>query len=109
MATAAHRRRTAPGTDGSDGSDPLGGRRRHDLDSLLAVAVRIFTERGYDGTSMGDLASASGLSMSSICPRVDGKEQRLRLALERAVESLLAVLSEPATGQDPGINRLEHV
>src|SRR3954453_879579 len=109
MATAAHRRRTAPGTDGSDGSDPLGGRRRHDLDSLLAVAVRIFTERGYDGTSMGDLAAASGLSKSSIYHHVESKEQLLRLALERAVEPLFAVTREPGATEGPAIRRLEHV
>jgi len=83
--------------------------RRHDLDSLLAVAVRIFTERGYDGTSMGDLASASGLSKSSIYHHVESKEQLLRLALERAVEPPFAGLREPAASQGPAIDRLEHV
>jgi AcrR family transcriptional regulator len=86
-----------------------GGRRRHDLDSLLAVAVRVFTERGYDGTSMGDLAAASGLSKSSIYHHVESKEQLLRLALERAVEPLFAVTREPAAAEGPAIARLEHV
>jgi AcrR family transcriptional regulator len=85
------------------------GRRRHDLDSLLAVAVRVFTERGYDGTSMGDLATASGLSKSSIYHHVEGKEQLLRLALERAVEPLFAVTREPGATQGRAIERLEHV
>jgi AcrR family transcriptional regulator len=88
---------------------PDGGRRRHDLDSLLAVAVRVFTERGYDGTSMGDLAAASGLSKSSIYHHVESKEQLLRLALERAVEPLFAVTREPGACQGPAIARLEHV
>jgi AcrR family transcriptional regulator len=85
------------------------GRRRHDLDSLLAVAVRVFTERGYDGTSMGDLAAASGLSKSSIYHHVESKEQLLRLALERAVEPLFAVTREPGATQGRAIERLEHV
>jgi AcrR family transcriptional regulator len=84
-------------------------RRRHDLDSLLAVAVRVFTERGYDGTSMGDLAAASGLSKSSIYHHVESKEQLLRLALERAVEPLFAVTREPGATEGPAIRRLEHV
>jgi AcrR family transcriptional regulator len=84
-------------------------RRRHDLDSLLAVAVRVFTERGYDGTSMGDLAAASGLSKSSIYHHVQSKEQLLRLALERAVEPLFAVTREPGATEGPAIRRLEHV
>jgi AcrR family transcriptional regulator len=88
---------------------PDGVRRRHDLDSLLAVAVRVFTERGYDGTSMGDVAAASGLSKSSIYHHVESKEQLLRLALERAVEPLFAVTREPGASQGPAIRRLEHV
>jgi AcrR family transcriptional regulator len=85
------------------------GRRRHDLDSLLAVAVRVFTEQGYDGTSMGDLATASGLSKSSIYHHVSGKEELLRLALERAVEPLFAVTREPGATEGRAIARLEHV
>ena len=84
-------------------------RRRHDLDSLLAVAVQVFTERGYDGTSMGDLATASGLSKSSIYHHVESKEQLLRLALERAVEPLFAVTREPDATEGTAIRRLEHV
>ena len=71
-------------------------RRRYDTESLLEVAVEVFTTRGYDGTSMEDLARASGLSKSSLYHHIDGKEQLLRLALERAVEPLFAVTREPA-------------
>jgi AcrR family transcriptional regulator len=84
-------------------------RRRYDVDSLLAVAVAVFTERGYDGTSMEDLARASGLSKSSLYHHIDSKEQLLRLALERAVEPLFAVTREPAAVQGRAIERLEHV
>ena len=44
---------------------------------------------------MEDLARASGLSKSSLYHHIDGKEQLLRLALERAVEPLFAVTREP--------------
>src|SRR3954449_1311617 len=84
-------------------------RRRYDVDSLLAVAVAVFTERGYDGTSMEDLARASGLSKSSLYHHIDGKEQLLRLALERAVEALFAVTREPGAVSGPAIARLEYV
>ena len=93
----------------SQPTSPGDVRRRHDLDSLLGVAVRVFTERGYDGTSMGDLAVASGLSKSSIYHHVSGKEELLRLALERAVEPLFAVTREPGATQGRAIERLEHV
>ncbi|PPK94586.1 AcrR family transcriptional regulator [Kineococcus xinjiangensis] len=82
---------------------------RYDTASLLAVAVRVFTERGYDGTSMEDLARAAGVSKSSIYHHVDGKEHLLHLALERALDPLFAVLEEPAATQGPALARLEHV
>jgi AcrR family transcriptional regulator len=84
-------------------------RRRYDTQSLLEVAVAVFTERGYDGTSMEDLARASGLSKSSLYHHIESKEQLLRLALERAVEPLFAVTREPAALEGPAIERLEHV
>src|SRR3954465_6405851 len=84
-------------------------RRRYDTESLLEVAVAVFTERGYDGTSMEDLARASGLSKSSLYHHIDSKEQLLRLALERAVEPLFAVTREPGAERGRAIDRLEHV
>src|SRR5699024_881389 len=57
-------------------------RPRYDAERLLDVAARVFTERGYDGTSMEDLSRASGLSKSSLYLHVASKEQLLRRALE---------------------------
>jgi AcrR family transcriptional regulator len=82
---------------------------KYDTDTLLAVAVQVFTERGYDGTSMEDLARATGLSKSSIYHHVDGKEHLLRLALERALAPLFAVTSEPAARSGRAVDRLRHV
>lgn len=41
------------------------GRPSYDRDSLLEVAVVVFNERGYDGTSMEELARRLGLSKST--------------------------------------------
>lgn len=84
-------------------------RPRYDGESLLAVAVQVFTERGYDGTSMEDLSKASGLSKSSLYHHFESKEQVLRVALERAVEPLLAVLDEENSTSGKAIDRLTHV
>jgi AcrR family transcriptional regulator len=84
-------------------------RPRYDLDRLLAVAVDVFTERGYDGTSMEHLASASGLSKSSLYHHIESKEQLLRLALERAVQPLYAVVDEPEATTGRAVDRLAHV
>lgn len=84
-------------------------RRRHDADSLLEVAAAVFTERGYDGTSMEHLSRASGLSKSSLYHHIDSKEQLLRMALERAVGPLFAVTDEDGARTGPAIERLEYV
>jgi AcrR family transcriptional regulator len=84
-------------------------RPRYDREALLAVAAEVFTERGYDGTSMEHLSQASGLSKSSIYHHVEGKEQLLRLALEKALDPLLASLDEPEVTSGPAIERLQHL
>jgi AcrR family transcriptional regulator len=84
-------------------------RPRYDTESLLAVAVRVFTERGYDGTSMEDLAKATGLSKSSIYHHFEGKEELLRLALQRALGPLFAVTEEAGATEGRAIDRLEYV
>src|SRR6267378_331054 len=51
-----------------------GERAAYTPQSLLAVAVEVFNQRGYDGTSMEDLAHATGITKSSIYHHVRGKE-----------------------------------
>jgi AcrR family transcriptional regulator len=85
------------------------GRPGYDLDSLLAVVVTVFNERGYDGTSMEDLSARLGIGKSSIYHHVDGKEELLRLSLDRALDALFAVTEEPAALAGPAIDRLEHL
>jgi AcrR family transcriptional regulator len=81
----------------------------YDLESLLAVSVQVFTERGYDGTSMEDLSRASGITKSSFYHHFSGKEQLLRLALERALEPLLASTREPGATTGRAIERLRYI
>jgi AcrR family transcriptional regulator len=81
----------------------------YNLDRLLEVAVQVFTERGYDATSFTHLAQASGLSKSSIFHHIDSKEQLLRLALERALDPLMASAHEPEASQGPAIDRLTYL
>jgi AcrR family transcriptional regulator len=85
------------------------GRPGYDLESLLAVAVTVFNERGYDGTSMEDLSRRLGISKSSIYYHVDSKEDLLALALDRALDGLFAVAAEVAASSESAIERLEHL
>ena len=81
----------------------------YDATSLLDVVVRVFNERGYDGTSMEDLAHAAGISKSSFYHHVDGKEALLAAACERALSALSAIRDEPLSRSGPAVSRFEHV
>ncbi|NUS17972.1 MAG: TetR/AcrR family transcriptional regulator [Streptomyces sp.] len=78
-------------------------------DSLLAVAVGVFNERGYDGTSMEDLSRAAGISKSSIYHHVRGKEELLNRAVGRALDGLFGILDQPEAADGPAVRRLEYV
>ncbi|GAA2237782.1 TetR/AcrR family transcriptional regulator [Streptomyces amakusaensis] len=78
-------------------------------DTLLNVAVRVFNERGYDGTSMEHLSQAAGISKSSIYHHVAGKEELLRRAVSRALDALFAVLEEPGAVRGRAVERIEYV
>jgi AcrR family transcriptional regulator len=82
---------------------------RYSLEELLAVVVAEFNARGYDATSMEDLARATGLTKSSVYHHVASKEELLRLAVSRALDALFAVLEEPASTSGSAVDRLEHV
>src|SRR6202050_4985743 len=85
------------------------GRPGYDLDSLLAVAVEVFNERGYDGTSMEDLARRLGITKSAIYHHVSGKEARLRPAPSRALDGWSAVADQARALDAPAIERLEYL
>jgi AcrR family transcriptional regulator len=85
------------------------GRPGHNLDSLLDVAVAVFNERGYEATSMDELAARLGVTKSAIYHHVPSKVELLRLALDRALDALFAVTEEPGATAGRAIDRLEFV
>ncbi|MEU5778482.1 TetR/AcrR family transcriptional regulator [Streptomyces venezuelae] len=78
-------------------------------ETLLSVAVRVFNERGYDGTSMEHLSKAAGISKSSIYHHVAGKEELLRRAVSRALDGLFGILAEEHARVGSAVRRLEYV
>ena len=70
----------------------------------------MFNERGYDGTSMEDLAARLGISKSAIYHHVSGKDELLRPRVDRALDGLFAVADRGAGDSTrPAIDRLEHL
>jgi AcrR family transcriptional regulator len=98
-----------PAAAPSTPSAPRRGRPGYDLESLLAVAVTVFNERGYDGTSMEDLSRRLGISKSSIYYHVDSKEELLALALGRALDGLFAAADQVQASDATAIERLEQL
>ncbi|GAA1431113.1 TetR/AcrR family transcriptional regulator [Streptomyces thermospinosisporus] len=78
-------------------------------ETLLSVAVQVFNERGYDGTSMEHLSKAAGISKSSIYHHVSGKEELLRRAVSRALDELFGILGEEQARRGRPAERLEYV
>ncbi|MFD2417065.1 TetR/AcrR family transcriptional regulator [Amycolatopsis pigmentata] len=85
------------------------GRPGHDLETVLTIAVDEFNRRGYDGTSMEDLARRLGVTKSAIYHHVPSKEELLRLAVDRALDALFAELGATGALTGRAVERLEHL
>jgi AcrR family transcriptional regulator len=68
------------------GTSATRGNRR---DEILAVAVRLFAERGYHGVSMDDIGSAAGVTGPALYHHFAGKEAMLVAALAPVSQALL--------------------
>ena len=85
------------------------GRDPYDLQAVLDIAVGAFNEFGYDATSISVLADRLGTSKSAIYYHVSGKEDLLRLALDRAIGELEKVLAEAGATEGSADDTLRFV
>lgn len=84
-------------------------RQNHDQESILVVAAEVFIQHGYDATSMGVLAENLGITKSAIYHHVPSKEYLLQLSLDRALDSLEAILVDPLAATGSAVDRLMYV
>lgn len=59
-------------------------------ETMVYAAAKVFAERGYDQTTMQDLASSMGLATGALYHYFGGKEQLLIKICDQLVEPLLA-------------------
>jgi TetR/AcrR family transcriptional regulator, cholesterol catabolism regulator len=72
---------------------------------LTRQAARLFAEKGYHGTSIGDLAAAMGVQKGSLYAHIDSKEDLLWEVAREGAEAFHAALdSVPEEG--PAIERV---
>ncbi|ENO85695.1 TetR/AcrR family transcriptional regulator [Thauera linaloolentis] len=70
-------------------------------EDLIATATRLFTEKGYGGTSIRDIADQAGYSQGAFYSNYESKEalllEMLRRHMQREAEKLIELVA-----QDPG-------
>lgn len=64
--------------------------------AFIAAATTLFAEKGFNGTSIGDLANQLGLTTASLYYHVSGKQELLLRVLEEGMSNFLVRLEELA-------------
>ncbi|MBM4226318.1 MAG: TetR/AcrR family transcriptional regulator [Gammaproteobacteria bacterium] len=82
-------------------------------DSILQHAAALFAARGFQGTSMLDLAHAAGVSKALLYHYYEDKYQLLVAIAEGHIDRLVALVAEEeslaAAGHRSSAHRLEHL
>jgi AcrR family transcriptional regulator len=80
----------------------LGRPRAFDIEKALERALRVFWEKGYEGSSLSDLTEAMGINRPSLYAAFGNKEALFRKALDRYVERTMVfvrdAINEPTAG-----------
>lgn len=69
-------------------------------EQLLAVALKVFAQRGYHTTSMNDIADAAGVTKPVLYQHFDSKRALYTATLEAVGESMITAL-QSATAASP--------
>ncbi|MEQ8716785.1 MAG: TetR/AcrR family transcriptional regulator [Acidimicrobiales bacterium] len=89
----------------TDGTDTRPGLRAERRGELLDVALRLFYEKGYERTSLQDIASEMGFTKAAIYYYADSKEELLVDIYRRIVEPAITSAREIADGPGSGAER----
>jgi TetR/AcrR family transcriptional regulator, cholesterol catabolism regulator len=69
-------------------------------ESILDAATQLFSDTGYAGTTIRDIAKVVGVLPGSLYAHIDGKERLLMEIVERGVDQFLAAAEEVAAITD---------
>lgn len=93
----------------TDAVTPRRGRPGYTREQILDLAVALFNERGYDATSVSDLAERLGVSKSALYHHFSSREELLDLAVDHALAGLEQLLDEPGATSGTPLDRLRFV
>ena len=88
---------------------PRRGRPGHDQNSMLEVIVEVFTDHGYDASSLGMIATRLGLSKSAVYHHFASKAEMLEIALERALGELERVFDDAEAQEGDAVARIRYI
>jgi AcrR family transcriptional regulator len=71
-------------------------------EELTRIAARLFAERGYQGTSLADLAQALGVQKPSLYHHIDSKEDLLWDVAQEGAAAFHDALDAVPTAERPG-------
>jgi len=72
-------------------------------EQLLDVGRALFAERGFDGTSVEEVALRAGVSKPVVYEHFGGKEGLYAVVVDREVQRLLTSFTAALTGDDPRV------
>jgi AcrR family transcriptional regulator len=75
-------------------------KKRATRDALARAALELFVERGYDETTLAEIAEAAGVSTRTIFAYFPGKEDILFCTTQTMLDALAAALADRAAGTD---------
>lgn len=85
---------------------PTLARHEDKLENILKVAARLFSERGYDTTSLDDIADAVQIHKATLYHYIASKEDILYQCLVRSLHNYDEVLKRAEDKSQPPLKRL---
>jgi len=76
--------------------------------TILEKALTLFTEKGYIGASMGDIAKAVGIKKASLYSHFDGKESIFEAVFNQILDAYVAFIHE-LTAEDSSQKAIERL
>lgn len=75
--------------------------RAHRREELIRTAAALFSERGYHGTSMADLADGMGILRGSLYSHINSKEQLLFDIVDQGADRFITRMEDVVACDDP--------